>query len=121
MIHGITLGNVNYQLEINSTYDTVYPETYPAGRGSFELIDLCLLAANRRSPVLPARTSRETAAAPSRIEDCRPSLAPQAYSLRDCAEALQKAACALVAHEWPRGCKKRPTAALVEMEAELWH
>jgi len=82
MIHGITLGNVNYQLEINSTYDTVYPETYPAGRGSFELIDLCLLAANRRSPVLPARTSRETAAAPSRIEDCRPSLAPQACSLR---------------------------------------
>ena len=50
MIHGITLGNVNYQLEINSTYDTVYPETYPAGRGSFELIDLCLLAANRRFP-----------------------------------------------------------------------
>ena len=44
MIHGITLGNVNYQLEMSSSSDTVYPNAYLAGRGSFELIDLCLLA-----------------------------------------------------------------------------
>ncbi|MHB8120339.1 MAG: hypothetical protein ACYDHX_16735 [Methanothrix sp.] len=44
MIQGITLCNVNYQLGMNSTSDTVYPDTYLAGRGSFGLIDLCLLA-----------------------------------------------------------------------------
>jgi hypothetical protein len=48
MIHGITPGNLNYQLEINSTSDTVYHETYLAGRGSFGLIDLCLLARSSR-------------------------------------------------------------------------
>jgi hypothetical protein len=47
MIPGITLGNVNYKLEMSSTSDIVYPDTYLAGRGSFGLIDLCLLA---RSP-----------------------------------------------------------------------